>query len=112
MKTHSFLDDAGMYSTMSMISGTERMYKPPRIRIWNMKYRILGYFFAYSIDLMHPTKNITIVMALKNTKRYEGMVSYIWYLSCAPSVILFSRVKITVMSPIMHTILLIKYKST
>lgn len=43
-------------------------------------------------------------MALKKTSKYEGIVSYMWYLSWAPSVILLSKVRITVIRPIMHTI--------
>ena len=69
INTHYFLYEAGMYSTISIIRGTEDIYNPPKTSIWYINSLILAYFFAWYIVFIQPIKNIIIVNALKNTSK-------------------------------------------
>lgn len=75
MKTHSFLADGGIYSTANIINGTDDMYNPPKTSNC-MPNDLIFLSLVCTMVLIQPTKNIMIVMHLKKTSKYAGMVSY------------------------------------
>lgn len=87
------------------MAGKERKYIAPIKPKFATKLTSGAFFEPLRYSLIIPTPKIITVQTRKNTKRYDGIVWYIWYLSESPSFILPRRVKIKLMRPNIETVI-------
>lgn len=75
---------------------------PMKAKLAKKLMSLAFFLFSRKIFMIPIAKTITVTI-LKNTKRYEGIVSYMWYLSESPSFIFPSKVRIKFIRPNIET---------